>query len=316
MQDIEKRKVPAAKGIRFDIDANDDDASVKLAKYQGLNGSTLATAHTFVIGDDSSARNAFDNTRAYDGVTLAQPWGRVLGDNSVARAVFAGIQAFNGVTIASPWGRVLGDNSGARTAFMETNAYDGMTISRPWGRVLGDASDAQSVFRSISALDGTVLATRYVDVVTRKSGDGSARAATGGRISGPGTGTSDSIPMWLSNGEHVIRAAAASKLDRTVGPNFLNVLNATGDLDRAVSQARTSYARSAVDMSRSAYAAGGRVEKMMSGLYEVNVQVPARTGTTVNQTFNTKVVRSNDDLYVAAPILHRNALAEARRYQR
>lgn len=98
--------------------------------------------------------------------------------------------------------------------------------------------------------------------------------ATGGRISGPGTGTSDSIPMWLSDGEHVIRAAAASKLDRTVGPNFLNVLNATGDLDRAVSQARTSYARSARDMSRSAYATGGRVEKMMSGLYEVNVQVP------------------------------------------
>lgn len=143
-----------------------------------------------------------------------------------------------------------------------------------------------------------------------------AGKATGGRITGPGTGTSDSIPMWLSNGEHVIRAAAASKLDRTVGPNFLNVLNATGDLDRAVSQARTSYARSAVDMSRSAYASGGRVEKMMSGLYEVNVQVPASTGTTVNQTFNTKVVRSNDDLYVAAPILHRNALAEARRYQR
>lgn len=101
-----------------------------------------------------------------------------------------------------------------------------------------------------------------------------AGKATGGRISGPGTGTSDSIPMWLSNGEHVIRAAAVSKLDRTVGPNFLNVLNATGDLDRAVSQARTSYARSAVDMSRSAYATGGRVEKMMSGLYEVNVQVP------------------------------------------
>lgn len=316
MQDIEKRKVPAAKGVSFDIDANDDDANVKLAKYQGLNGSTLATAHTFVIGDDSSARNAFDNTRAYDGVTLAQPWGRVLGEHSLASLAFAAIQAFNGVTISRPWGRVMGDNESARNAFRDTRAYDGVTISRPWGRVLGDASDAQSVFRSISALDGTVLATRYVDVVTRKSGDGSARAATGGRISGPGTGTSDSIPMWLSNGEHVIRAASASKLDRTVGPNFLNVLNATGDLDRAVSQARTSYARSAVDMSRSAYATGGRVEKMMSGLYEVNVQVPASTGTTVNQTFNTKVVRSNDDLYVAAPILHRNALAEARRYQR
>lgn len=276
MKDIEKQKVPAAKGVRFDIDANDDDASVKLAKYQGLNGSTLATAHTFVIGDDSSARNAFDNTRAYDGVTLAQPWGRVLGDNSVARAVFAGIQAFNGVTIASPWGRVLGDNSGARMAFMKTNAYDGATISRPWGRVLGDASDAQRVFSDISSLNGSVIATRYVNIVTQNIDGGSTKVATGGRISGPGTGTSDSIPAWLSNGEHVIRAAAASKLDRTVGPNFLNVLNATGDLDRAVSQARTSYARSARDMSRNAYASGGRGQRMMDSATSVTVNIPSR----------------------------------------
>ena len=276
MKDIEKQKVPAAKGVRFDIDANDDDASVKLAKYQGLNGSTLATAHTFVIGDDSSARNAFDNTRAYDGVTLAQPWGRVLGDNSVARAVFAGIQAFNGVTIASPWGRVLGDNSGARMAFMKTNAYDGATISRPWGRVLGDASDAQRVFSDISSLNGSVIATRYVNIVIQNIDGGSTKVATGGRISGPGTGTSDSIPAWLSNGEHVIRAAAASKLDRTVGPNFLNVLNATGDLDRAVSQARTSYARSARDMSRNAYASGGRGQRMLDSATSVTVNIPSR----------------------------------------
>lgn len=172
--------------------------------------------------------------------------------------------------------------------------------------VAGLAGQWNSIQSKSVTLDASVVAR----------GLANAGKATGGRISGPGTGTSDSIPMWLSNGEHVIRASSASKLDRTVGPNFLNVLNATGDLDRAVSQARTSYARSAVDMSRSAYAAGGRVEKMMSGLYEVNVQVPASTGTTVNQTFNTKVVRSNDDLYTAAPILHRNALAEARRYQR
>ena len=247
MKDIEKQKVPAAKGVRFDIDANDDDASVKLAKYQGLNGSTLATAHTFVIGDDSSARNAFDNTRAYDGVTLAQPWGRVLGDNSVARAVFAGIQAFNGVTIASPWGRVL-----------------------------GDASNAQRVFSDISSLNGSVIATRYVNIVTQNIDGGSTKVATGGRISGPGTGTSDSIPAWLSNGEHVIRAAAASKLDRTVGPNFLNVLNATGDLDRAVSQARTSYARSARDMSRNAYASGGRGQRMLDSATSVTVNIPSR----------------------------------------
>lgn len=132
---------------------------------------------------------------------------------------------------------------------------------------------------SIRALQSrtVTVTTQFVTTGSNQGehiGYGTIPKATGGRIYGPGTGTSDSIPAWLSNGEHVIRAAAVSKLDRTVGPNFLNVLNATGDLDKAVSQARTSYARSAVDMSRSAYAAGGRVEKMMSGLYEVNVQVP------------------------------------------
>lgn len=247
MDKANSKKKDTAKGIRFDIDANDDDARVKLAKYQGLDGSTLATAHTFVIGDDSSARNAFANTRAYDGVTLARPWGRVLGDNS-----------------------------GARNAFRDTRAYDNMTISRPWARVLGDDSNVRKVFSDISSKNNQVLATRYVNIVTQNIDGGSRKVATGGRISGPGTGTSDSIPAWLSNGEHVIRAAAASRLDRTVGPNFLNVLNATGDLDRAVSQARTSYARSARDMSRAVYASGGRVQRMLDSATSITVNIPSR----------------------------------------
>lgn len=245
MQDIEKRKVPAAKGVRFDIDANDDDANVKLAKYQGLNGSTLATAHTFVIGDDSSAQNAFNNTRAYDGVTLAQPWGRVLGDNS-----------------------------SARNAFRNTRAYDGVTLARPWGRVIGDDSNAQSVFSDISSLNGSVIATRYVDIVTRKKGDGSVTVATGGRISGPGTGTSDSIPAWLSNGEAVLKASSLRKLDAKYGRGFFNTLNATGDVPAGSRIAKPSSTALEYRRQSQAYADGGRVEKMMSGLYEVNVQVP------------------------------------------
>lgn len=45
--------------------------------------------------------------------------------------------------------------------------------------------------------------------------------ASGGHVRGPGTGTSDSIPAWLSNGEYVIRAAAVKKL----GVRFLDGLN-------------------------------------------------------------------------------------------
>jgi hypothetical protein len=36
--------------------------------------------------------------------------------------------------------------------------------------------------------------------------------ADGGAISGPGTGTSDEVPAWLSNGEHVLTAAEVQKM--------------------------------------------------------------------------------------------------------
>ena len=52
-------------------------------------------------------------------------------------------------------------------------------------------------------------------------GPNATKKARGGPIRGKGTATSDSIPAWLSNGEYVIRAAAARKL----GTGYLNALN-------------------------------------------------------------------------------------------
>jgi len=37
------------------------------------------------------------------------------------------------------------------------------------------------------------------------------RKASGGLVTGPGSGTSDSIPAWLSNGEYVIRASVTQQ---------------------------------------------------------------------------------------------------------
>lgn len=50
--------------------------------------------------------------------------------------------------------------------------------------------------------------------------------ATGGLITGPGTGTSDSIPMWASNGEFMMREAAVS----SVGAGTMDYINRTGRL--------------------------------------------------------------------------------------
>ena len=49
--------------------------------------------------------------------------------------------------------------------------------------------------------------------------------ATGGPVTGPGTGTSDEIPILASNGEYMIRAAAVEE----IGTEVLDAINKLGD---------------------------------------------------------------------------------------
>lgn len=79
--------------------------------------------------------------------------------------------------------------------------------------------------RSTTIIDAQIKrAKSEVDKLkgTVTGGSGSMRfQAAGGYISGPGTGTSDSIPAMLSNGEYVIKASSVSKY----GLEFMNALN-------------------------------------------------------------------------------------------
>lgn len=301
--------IPPAK-VR--VEGDDTDARTKISAMQAFGGQTLASMLALILGDDTQARSTIGGVSAFDGMTIANPWARVLGENVLASAAINAIKAYAGSTISRPWTRVQGENTMARMAIMLIQAFNGRTIARPWAHVEGDASGANAVISAIASTNGSVIATRYVDIVTRGSGE--VHAATGGRIHGPGTGTSDSIPAMLSNNEHVIRAASVAKLDRTVGPNFLNVLNRTGDVSKALANANNRYLDSAQNLSRAAYATGGRVQSM----FEKNATVVIDGGRTVNQTFNvqTKIVRSDQDLHSAAQIdraaLMRNARREAR----
>ena len=63
------------------------------------------------------------------------------------------------------------------------------------------------------------------DFAARWKGAFGKGLATGGSVDGPGTGTSDSVPAMLSNGEYVLNAQAVDRL----GVPFLNGLN-TGRL--------------------------------------------------------------------------------------
>lgn len=72
----------------------------------------------------------------------------------------------------------------------------------------GIASASSMPFPANLAAIATTVATILANVATAISTVKSAKFATGGKVTGPGTGTSDSIPAMLSNGEFVMTAAA------------------------------------------------------------------------------------------------------------
>lgn len=83
-------------------------------------------------------------------------------------------------------------------------------------------------------------------------------AATGGYIRGRGTGTSDSIPAMLSNGEFVMRAAAVEKF----GAGFMSAINA-GRVP--------SYATGG-SVGRSRVVSGGGGKTIVNNKFEINVR--------------------------------------------
>ena len=112
--------------------------------------------------------------------------------------------------------------------------------------------------------------------------------AGGGAVSGAGTGTSDSIPARLSNGEYVIKASSAKAL----GTNFLDRLNSVGD-GRAIHSGR---------LPRFKYADGGEVRTEDSQLentmpmQQAN-ELPSTVGVTMNMTFQSLDPEANMKLF-------------------
>lgn len=91
-----------------------------------------------------------------------------------------------------------------------------------------DASGKLTGFeKQVRALDGRVITirTRFVTSGSKQGeyipGAGTQLKAEGGRVYGPGSDTSDSVPIRASRDEFVIRAAAA----RTIGYDVLDQLN-------------------------------------------------------------------------------------------
>lgn len=77
----------------------------------------------------------------------------------------------------------------------------------------GIASASSMPFPANLAAIATTVGTILANISTAISTVKSAKFAQGGKVTGPGTGTSDSIPAMLSNGEFVMTAAATKMFE-------------------------------------------------------------------------------------------------------
>ena len=318
IKDVEKNKVPAAKGVSFNIDADDDDAQVKLASYRESDGEKLAENNILVSavdntseGTESAKANVFsvphewwswlfglDGTSGPSGIaknaveSIPQQWQSIL-TGSGNTTLFSNI-ANNAVrNIPQQWlsmftglGNTPSFAGTARSMIGKVPTYHSTTLNA-MGNALDVASNLLSTLRSIAGRTWTA----FIDTISGGGGH-----ATGGRIYGPGTSTSDSIPAMLSNGEMVLRAAAVKKIDALYGRSFLNTLNAVGSVEKAMQP--SAFALNARRKSQ-AYATGGRVSTANgSWNVEVNpvikVELPANTGNTTNNTVTINGVESSD----------------------
>lgn len=76
------------------------------------------------------------------------------------------------------------------------------------GKAIGDARTLNRLVRDFQGVYTATMITNYVRHGKPGTGGG---LATGGQVEGPGTTTSDSVPMMLSRKEFVVRAAVVQK---------------------------------------------------------------------------------------------------------
>lgn len=131
-------------------------------------------------------------------------------------------------------------SGGTGTANKLLGAYSGIQGIINTGTKPAETATTVAATSGMASFTAAVyIATAALQAMAAKSSFGSIfgpRKATGGYIMGPGTGTSDSIPAFLSNGEYVLTADAV----QNVGLPLLDAVNsgrvghfATGGLVRA-----------------------------------------------------------------------------------
>lgn len=171
----------------------------------GLGG-IGAGAGSFSIGTSTTGAN-------YDGMSLE--------NESLVNSLQ---DQFNGLTLtAKDFGQSMGTlndllatNAGAQKLDNKLTMQAGLQALPNMLMGLAMVSGNEGLMKFAMALQVVMSIIQMINAMSSVSG-----FATGGYVSGAGTGTSDSIPAMLSNGEYVLTAKTVKRL----GVDYLNRLN-------------------------------------------------------------------------------------------
>lgn len=299
----EEKKKTAEKPISFIIDADDTRAQVTMA---GLESRPDIQKQMIVSGEPSNAQYVYGYMQSMADIIK---WMYMYGNNDDAVAKAGGAKsAVEG--IPTYWQSML-NALGNTSPFAQDADRSVRNVPTQWqsmlnaaGSTRGEANNAEHAIKNVptrweSSINARVsgysavanlayaignVVSKTVDIVANVTAP--SRHAVGGRISGPGTGTSDSIPAMLSNGEYVLRAASVRKLDARYGSDWIDYLNRMGEIpNRRVSSTVERYRRDSY-----AYASGGRVRAVDIGSSSVD------NSRVVNVTIDARRVQSDPTL--------------------
>ncbi|MGO5269068.1 phage tail tape measure protein, partial [Parafannyhessea umbonata] len=206
------------------------------ANQEALND--LAQASISYIG------TLYDQGASADQITAATKRAR---DEWVRGAVAMGKSKDEADKLAAAYFAIPDD---VRTQIAATGAPQATQIADRWKGLLASipeeertrflatlhgksAAEVESAFQQLARDRAAQIKVRYtmtnnIPEMRTSSGLVATGRAMGGPIYGPGTATSDSIPIMASTGEYVIRAASAARLGRGV----LDYINAHGAVPR------------------------------------------------------------------------------------
>ncbi|MBK6556152.1 MAG: phage tail tape measure protein [Comamonadaceae bacterium] len=169
------------------------------------NGKTLA----------DGTEKGRENARALDGMTTAAL------DNIGAMQANGASQATLQATLDTSRQRIEAMAVKFGMTKEEARKYAEQVLSIPAARATQISADTSQATRAIKGLFD-YWSSKTITLRVAAQQDRVEGRATGGLITGPGTGTSDSIPALLSNGEYVVRAAAVDHY----GVEKLHAINA------------------------------------------------------------------------------------------